>query len=80
MKYYLIQESLENTTSLGKLIITKSDHSNKLLTIIFKNCDLLSKHFNILIKPELNTKSKEEKKKGRKNKKAFIIYATKNIK
>ncbi len=79
----VIEESLENNndtnknTSFGKLIITKSEHSNKLLTIIFKNCDLFSKHFDLLIKPELDIKSKEEKKREKKLRKHLLIMQQK---
>ena len=58
----IIEEYLDgkNTDKIGKFIHTKSEHSNKLLTILLKNCDLFSKHFKILIKPNLDKKNKEE--------------------
>ena len=45
----IIEESLENDKNITSLknIITKSEHSNKLLIIIFKNCDLFSKHYDL---------------------------------
>jgi hypothetical protein len=64
----VIEESLEKTQNISsmKFIITKSEYSNKLLIIIFKNCDLFSKHYELLIKPEFDQKSKEEKKREEK--------------
>ena len=58
----IIEEYLEGKSSdkIGKFIHTKSEHSNKLLTILLKNCDLFSTHFKILIKPNLDKKNKEE--------------------
>ena len=78
----IIEESLDDNRNIlsEKFIITKSSHSNKLLMIIFKNCDIFSKHYDLLIKPEIDQKSNEEKKKRRKIKKTFINNATKYIK
>ena len=61
----IIEEYLNNkkTKKIGKFIHTKSDQSNKLLTILLNNCDLISMHFNILVKPNLDKKSKEEKRR-----------------
>ena len=55
-----------------KFIITKSEHSNKLLVIVIKNCDILCKHFDLLIKPELDVKSKEEIKREEKLRKHLL--------
>ena len=75
----IIEESLErNEINISqKFIITKSDHSNKLLIIIFKNCDLFSKHFELLIKPEIDKKSNEEKKREEKLRKHLLIMQQK---
>ena len=75
----IIEESLENSKDISseKFIITKNEHSNKLLVIIFKNCDLFSKHFDILIKPEVDIKSKEEKKREEKLRKHLLIMQQK---
>ena len=58
----IIEEYLneKNINIIGKFIHHKSDHSNKLLTILLKNCDLFSKHYNILIRPNIDKKTKEE--------------------
>ena len=71
-----VEEYLSNNkfNVMDKFIHTKSEQSKKLLTILLKNCDLFSKHFNILIKPNLNIKDKEEirrEKKVRKHKLAL---------
>ena len=57
-----IEEYLNNNQydKIGKFIQTKSEQSNKLLTILLKNCDLFSKHFNILVMPNIDKKNKEE--------------------
>ena len=77
----IIEECLENISNISstQFIINKSETSNKLLIIIFKNCDLFSKHYDLLIKPKLDQKSKEEKKKRRKTKKTPFNYAAKDI-
>ena len=54
------KNDLNKTEIIGKFIHTKNDHSIKLFTILLKNCDLITKHFDILIKPNLDKKSKEE--------------------
>ena len=61
----IIEEFLNNKRAkeIGKFIHSKSEHSNKLLSIILKNCDLMTKHYKILIKPSLDKKSEEEKKR-----------------
>ena len=61
----IIEDYLNNKREkdIGKFIHSKSDHSSKLLSIVLKNCDLLTKHYNILIKPSLDKKSEEEKKR-----------------
>ena len=43
---------------IGIFIHNKNEHSNKLLTILLKNCDLFSKHYNILVMPHLDKKNK----------------------
>ena len=71
----IVEESLNNINNISseKFIITKSQHSNKLLIIIFKNADIFSKHYNLLIKPEVDTKSEEEKKRQEKLRKHLLI-------
>ena len=71
----IVEECLEDGKDIfsKKFIITKSQHSNKLLVIIFKNCDLFSKHYDLLIKPEADAKSKEEKKREEKLRKHLLI-------
>ena len=71
----IIEECLESGSDISskKFIITKSSHSNKLLVIIFKNCDIFSKHYDLLIKPEADTKSKEERKREEKLRKHLLI-------
>ena len=60
----VIEEYLENPNKeIGKFIHVKSEHSVKLLSIVFKNCDLFTKHFKILIKPNLDDKTDEEQKR-----------------
>ena len=46
----IIEEFLDdhNNTKIGDFIQTKSEHKNKLLTILLKNCDLFTKHYNLL--------------------------------
>jgi hypothetical protein len=75
----VIEENLEKTQNISsmKFIVTKSEYSNKLLIIIFKNCDLFSKHYELLIKPEFDQKSKEEKKREEKLRKHLIIMQQK---
>ena len=60
------------TKNIGKFIHSKSEHGNKLLSIILKNCDLITKHYQILIKPSLDQKSEEEKKRERKLQRHFL--------
>ena len=52
-----------NINNIGNFIHSKSKHSIKLFTILLKNCDLFSKHYHILIKPNLDKKNKEEIKR-----------------
>ena len=73
----IIEESLENKNFSEKFLITRSEHSNKLLCIIFKNCDLFTKHFDLLIKPEVDQKSKEEKKREEKLRKHLLMMQQK---
>ena len=73
----IFEESLEKKNFSEKFLITKSEHSNKLLTIVFKNCDLFTKHFDLLIKPELDQKSKEEKKREEKLRKHLLMMQQK---
>ena len=56
------KEELKNN-KISLFIHSKSAQSIKVLTILSKNCDLFSKHFNILIKPNMNKKDKEEIKR-----------------
>ena len=58
----IIEEYLDSKKfdQIGKFIHNKNEHSNKLLTILLKNCDLFSKHYNILVMPHLDKKNKEE--------------------
>ena len=53
----------KNEKEIGKFIHIRSEHKSKLLSIALKNCDLITKHYNILIKPSLDKKSKEEQKR-----------------
>ena len=57
------ENDIHNINIIGNFIHSKSEHSLKLFTILVKNCDLFTKHFNLLIKPNLNKKDKEEIKK-----------------
>ena len=60
----VIEEYLNgHKKEIGKFIHAKSEHSNKLLSMILKNCDLITKHYKILIKPTLDEKSDEEQKR-----------------
>ena len=60
----IIEEYLNNKKNeIEKFIHAKNDHSNKLLSIVLKNCDLLTKHYKILIKPSLDKKSEEEQQR-----------------
>ena len=70
----IIEENLENISNISstQFIISKSDYSNKILMIIFKNCDIFSKHYDLLIKPEFDQKSKEEKKREEKLRKHLL--------
>ena len=74
----IIEEGLESNNQFSKnFIITRSEHSNKLLIIIFMNCDIFSKHYDLLIKPEFDQKSKEEKKREEKLRKHLLIMQQK---
>ena len=70
----IIEDYLNNKRGkeIGKFIQYKNDHSNKLLSIALKNCDLITKHYNILIKPSLDKKSEEEQKRERRVRKHLI--------
>lgn len=58
----IIEEYLNNNKKeLGKFIHARSEHSVKLLSIVLKNCELLEKHFLLLIKPSLDEKTEEER-------------------
>ena len=60
----VIEEYLENPEKeIGKFINVKSEYSVKLLSIVFKNCDLFTRHYRLLIKPNLDDKSEEEQKR-----------------
>ena len=63
----VIEEYLKNNKykQIGRFIHAKNDHCNKLLSIVLKNCDLMTKHYKILIKPNLDKKSEEEQKRER---------------
>ena len=70
----VIEDYLNDTKKdIGKFIHAKSEHGNKLLSIILKNCDLITKHYKILIKPSLDKKSEEEKKREKKVRKHFLV-------
>jgi len=58
----IIEEYLKSKRihKIGKFLHSKSEHSNKLLTILLKNCDLFSKHFDLLRKPNIDLRNKEE--------------------
>jgi len=74
----VIEDYLNGTKKeIGKFIHAKSEHGNKLLSIILKNCDLITKHYKILIKPSLNEKSEEERKRLIKRQKHLIAMQTK---
>lgn len=76
----IIEEYLNNNKKeLGKFIHARSEHSVKLLSIVLKNCELLEKHFLLLIKPSLDEKTEEERIRE-KFKKAFNSNARKNFK
>jgi len=66
----IIEEYLDNPKNeMGNFIHARSEHSVKLLCIILKNCVLFTKHFKLLIKPDLDDKNEEEKnrEKNRRN-------------
>ena len=63
----IIEEGLESKKEFaGKFIITRSEYSNKLLIIVFKNCDIFSKHYDLLIKPKIDQKVKKKKREKKK--------------
>ena len=70
----VIEEYLESTKSNfpDKFIINTTDHSKKLLMINFKNCDIIKKHYDLLIKPEADKKSEKEKKREEKLRKHLL--------
>ena len=60
----IIEDYLNNPKKeIGNFIHVRNEHSVKLLCIILKNCILFTKHFKILIKPDLDEKNEEEKKR-----------------
>ena len=71
----VIEENLENIKSNfpDVFIINTTNHSKKLLIMIFKNCDIIKKHYDLLIKPEMDKKSKEEKLREEKLRKNLLL-------
>ena len=67
-----LNKANKNNVEIGKFIHAKSEHSNKLFSMILKNCDLITKHYKILIKPSLDKKSKEEQIRERKLQKHLL--------
>ena len=41
--------------------------------MVFKNCDIIKKHYDLLIKPEADKKSKEEKLREEKLRKNLLL-------
>ena len=58
----VIEENLEKSQRNfpDVFINVTTKHSKKLLVIIYKNCDIIKKHYDLLIKPEADQKSPEE--------------------
>ena len=75
----VMEENLENVKSNfpNMFIIQTTKHSKKLLTIIFKNCDIITKHYDLLIKPESDQKSTEEKRREEKLRKHLLLMQQK---
>ena len=75
----VIEENLENKQTIFPdiFIIKNINPSQKLLTIIFKNCDIIAKHYDLLIKPEADKKSKEEKIREEKLRKNLLFMQQK---
>ena len=70
----IIEENLDNIKSNFPdiFIINTTNHSKKLLIMIFSNCDIIKKHYDLLIKPEVDKKSAEEKKREEKLRKNLL--------
>ena len=76
----VIEEFLNSDEEeVGKFIHSKSDYSCKLLSMILKNCNLISKHYKILMKPNLDKESEEEQKRKRKFQKHILKMRAKII-
>ena len=76
----IIEEYLNNNKKeLGKFIHARSEHSVKLLSIVLKNCELLEKHFLLLIKPSLDEKTEEERIREKNLKKHLIAMQEKTL-
>ena len=75
----VIEENLEDIKSNFPdiFIINTTNHSKKLLIIIFKNCEIIKKHYDLLIKPEVDKKSEEEKIREEKLRKNFFYMQQK---
>ena len=75
----VVEENLENIKgNFPDIFINQiTNHSKKLLIIIFKNCDIITKHYDLLIKPELDTKSPEEKRREEKLRKHLLLMQQK---
>ena len=75
----VIEENLEDIKSNFPdiFIINTTNHSKKLLIIIFKNCEIIKKHYDLLIKPEADKKSEEEKIREEKLRKNFFYMQQK---
>ena len=75
----VIEENLEDIKSNFPdiFIINTTNHSKKLLIIIFKNCEIIKKHYDLLIKPEADKKSKEEKLREEKLRKNLLYMQQK---
>ena len=75
----VIEENIENISGSFPdiFIINTTNHSKKLLIIIFKNCDIITKHYDLLIKPEVDQKSQEEKLREEKLQKHLLLMQQK---
>ena len=74
----IIEEYLDSDKKeIGKFIHVRTDHSVKLLSMVLKNCDLLTTHFKLLIKPSLDDKSEEEQKREKNLQKHLIAMQQK---
>ena len=67
----------KNDSTLDKFIHVRNDHSVKLLSMVFKNCEVLIKHFKLLVKPGLDNKTDEEKKREKHRRKHLIAMKEK---